>query len=82
MQTLVVSRSWKTLILCVELVESTEKALKFQVVGNKKCHIFLPKRAVTEKTWQGFTDYTVAHWFTGNEFFWNMFERYGDQFKA
>ena len=83
MQVLVVSRNFKNFVLTVELVETTEKAYKFQVVSNPKCHLYLPKRAVTKKTFDGdFTDYMVAHWFSGNEFFWNMFTRYGNVFNA
>jgi hypothetical protein len=64
-------------VLEVEVVDDTEKAVKFQVKRNPKCFIYLPKKAIKTMN-REYEQYEIAHWFTGNDFFYNMFDKYGD----
>lgn len=77
--TLFMSRNFKHYTLSVKFVEKTEKALKFQVLGNWKCYVYFPIKAVK------FGDdniHEIAHWFTPSPFTWDMIRLYGDVCKA
>ena len=66
-------------VLNVTVADVTEKAVKFQIDRNPKCFIYLPKKAIKTMS-EEYEQYEVAHWFTGNEFFYNMFDNYGEWF--
>lgn len=79
MMTLWLMKKRTMCVLNVTVADVTEKAVKFQIDRNPKCFIYLPKKAVKIMN-EEYEQYEVAHWFTGNEFFYNMFDHYGEWF--
>ena len=68
-----------TSILHVELVEETERALKFVLLDNKKLTMWLPKKAVKLDKENQF--FNLARWFSFNEYQSDIWSRYANCYK-
>lgn len=66
-------------VLDVELVEETDRAIKFVLLDNKKLTVWLPKKALKFDKQNRF--FNLAHWFTFNDYQRSIWNRYADYYK-